>query len=261
MRNTHVSRLVIGAVLVLFVSCLALEFERGPRHGWWAGLGPVLPHDSFPADCRSCHLPESWTDLVPEFAFDHEARTGVPLAGAHASAQCLRCHNDRGPVDVFASQGCVGCHEDVHLGQLGDGCTKCHTERTWQPVGQIALHDRTRFPLVGIHASVSCRRCHPGSEVGVFLPQDTECVSCHAKDLAGANNPDHLALGFVNRCDSCHRPTYWRDAELDVDFASAASAEPSVLFVAEVCERESSGHARATARPVSVTQVLDITGR
>lgn len=228
------AKLAMFAVVAALGACLAIDVGRGgPRHGWWAQLGPVIPHESFPADCRSCHVPENWHTLVSDFEFDHEALTGVALNGAHNQALCLRCHNDRGPVTTFAERGCMGCHEDLHKGTLGSRCDECHTESTWQPVGQIALHDRTRFPLVGVHASVSCRRCHPGAEVGVFLPQDNECISCHASDLARANNPDHLALGFVNRCDSCHKPTFWNDAELDLNFqASAASETAAPSFAA-----------------------------
>jgi hypothetical protein len=52
------------------------------------------------------------------------------------------------PVATFAKQGCGGCHEDVHTGQLGNDCTRCHQEQTWSPVGQIALHQQTRFQAI-----------------------------------------------------------------------------------------------------------------
>lgn len=204
----------IAIASYVVIACLAVDSDRGRRHGWRAGLGVVVPHDTFPADCTLCHVGGNWQTLSPDFAFDHGAETGVPLVGAHERAQCLRCHNDRGPVAEFAARGCAGCHEDVHQAQLGPDCTKCHGEITWNPFGQIELHDRTRFPLVGVHAATSCRRCHVGAEVGRFVPTDTECVTCHRDDLAGANNPNHLALGFVQRCDRCHQPTDWNQAEL-----------------------------------------------
>ena len=134
---------------ILALACVSSGPGAAQRHRWWAGLGPVLPHDSFPADCQLCHLGENWNALRSNFSFDHERETGVPLVGAHQRAQCLRCHNDRGPVATFVAQGCVGCHEDVHFGELGASCTSCHKQITWQPVGQIERHNRTRFPLVG----------------------------------------------------------------------------------------------------------------
>ena len=109
------------AYFALIAACTTLTPgpSRAGRHRWWAALGPVIPHDTFPADCTLCHLGSEWQELVPDFEFDHAAETGVPLTGAHAEARCLRCHNDRGPVDAFVRQGCAGCHEDIHRGTLG----------------------------------------------------------------------------------------------------------------------------------------------
>jgi hypothetical protein len=200
------------ALASLAAACALAPRESAERHRWWSGLGPVLPHDSFPADCTLCHLPQSWNRLRSDFDFDHEAETGIPLRGAHEGALCLRCHNDRGPVADFWAQGCQGCHEDVHLGELGPRCASCHDERSFVPAGQFELHYRTRFPLVGAHAQTACRRCHPGTEVGRFRPVDVACASCHQADLARTTN--HVGLGWVDRCDRCHMPTAWKQAEI-----------------------------------------------
>lgn len=202
------------AIAALIAACAIQRGTYPERHRWWSGRGPVLPHDSFPADCSLCHEGEGWQSLRADFSFDHEGETGVPLNGAHAQAQCLRCHNDRGLVAVFADQGCAGCHEDIHWGQLGPDCTDCHQEQTWQPSDQIARHSSTRFPLIGSHIVTACFRCHPGAEVGKFVPTSIECVTCHRADLANANNPNHIALGWVDNCNDCHMPTTWQQAEL-----------------------------------------------
>lgn len=206
------SLLLFAAVSSLVWACVSTGPRNVRQHGWWRGLGPVLPHESFPADCQTCHVGREWQVLRDEFSFDHEAETGVALTGAHTTAQCLRCHNDRGPVADFAAQGCAGCHEDIHFGLLGPDCTSCHTEQTWQPVGQVARHNQTRFPLSGIHAAVACFRCHPGAEVGKFVPTTSECVACHADDLARALLPPHVGLGWVDNCQRCHIPTDWKQA-------------------------------------------------
>lgn len=198
-----------GLLLLLAVACAVQRPTSVSQHRWWVGLGPVLPHDSFPADCTMCHVGDKWNTLVEDFEFDHERETGFALYGAHDQAQCLRCHNDRGPVATFQARGCAGCHEDVHLGDLGTNCDSCHEQDTWYPEGQIEQHNQTRFPLIGVHAATSCRRCHIGGEVGNFLPLDTECVTCHADDLANAQNPNHILLGLLNNCDRCHIPTDW----------------------------------------------------
>ncbi len=202
-------RLAVIATLLLLVLACAMQDRSGQLHRWWSGLGPVVPHDNFPSDCTLCHVGQGWNTLTPELNFDHEKETGVPLYGAHARADCLRCHNDRGPVSTFQQQGCGGCHVDEHFGKLGSECTTCHGQRTWLPVGQIERHARTRFPLGGAHVSVACHRCHSGALAGNFLPADTECVSCHYNDMVNAVNPPHFALGFVDNCQRCHMPTRW----------------------------------------------------
>jgi hypothetical protein len=200
----------LAAVLVLFaLSCAVASQRSGAPHSWWSERGPVVPHESFPADCSLCHEGEGWRSIRKDFVFDHEAQTGVKLDGAHRSAECLRCHNDRGPVALFAARGCAGCHENVHRGQLGDNCESCHTQVNWRPNEAIAAHNRTRFPLVGAHAVAGCWRCHPGAQSGNFARADTSCVACHAKDLARAANPDHVAQGWVDACEQCHLPTQW----------------------------------------------------
>ncbi len=203
--------LALGLALATTLAC-ALQREDVAPNGWWEGYGPVIPHDRFPADCGLCHTGQGWQEVREDFEFDHEAETGFALVGPHARAQCLRCHNDRGPAADFAAQGCGGCHEDVHLGQLGPSCEDCHELPSWRPQGQIAAHQQTRFPLVGAHASTTCRACHQGAEIGVFVPTDTECLSCHAADLARATSPDHATQGWTGRCDECHIPTGWRGA-------------------------------------------------
>ncbi len=210
-------RLPVFALALVFLAAACALNRRVfvPQHSWWRGLGPVVPHESFPAECGTCHIGNTWQSIRKDFSFDHGTETGVELAGAHAQAKCLRCHNDRGPVETFAQRGCVGCHEDIHVGQLGNDCTSCHVETSWYPSGQIAMHNRTRFPLVGVHAATSCRRCHPGAEVGRFGHTDPECLTCHQRDLLNANNPNHIGLGWVDNCDRCHLPTDWNQAEVD----------------------------------------------
>lgn len=191
--------------VVLFWACAAPQQQQG----WELSRGPVVPHDTFPSDCSLCHTTGSWTVLRDDFSFDHEAETGVALVGAHDDAQCLRCHNDRGPVGRFAARGCAGCHEDFHDGSLGPVCQACHVETDWEPRGVVAEHASTRFPLVGAHAVAQCFQCHPGSEAGIYQPTPTSCESCHQDDLDSATSPDHRSLGWVANCQDCHRPTSW----------------------------------------------------
>lgn len=210
----HVARrLALAFALALLVlACAVAARDRGPKvppQQWNTRRGPVVPHDTFPRDCSLCHAGSSWNSIRADFTFDHGKETGVVLEGAHATAECLRCHNDRGPVADFASRGCIGCHADTHRGKLGSNCASCHDATGWSVKAEVARHNRTRFPLVGAHVAVECSRCHPGSEVGNFDRASTQCSDCHAADLARATNPDHVAQGWVTDCQRCHIPTSW----------------------------------------------------
>src|SRR5690606_30415845 len=71
--------LAAGALLLLGIACALPGPHSMERHRWWAGLGPVLPHASFPAECSLCHVGAGWNELRADFSFDHAERTGVPL--------------------------------------------------------------------------------------------------------------------------------------------------------------------------------------
>ena len=65
-------RLVLFFAIGALIAACALNSPRGvEQHRWWSGLGPVLPHTSFPADCKLCHQGTGWNEFVIGFAFDH----------------------------------------------------------------------------------------------------------------------------------------------------------------------------------------------
>jgi len=206
--KSNAGKAVVAALLLATLSITCGTFRKGAQH-WDDKWGPLVPHDSFPGDCDLCHLPDGWSSIRPDFSFDHEAETGHALEGAHARAACLRCHNDFGPVAMYAERGCVGCHADVHEAQMGRDCLRCHTESSWRATGLVAEHARTRFPLVGRHVAAACVSCHPQSPAGEFRGAPIRCEQCHAADLARAVNPDHQAQGWTTRCERCHTPAAW----------------------------------------------------
>lgn len=213
MNTLRLHRLLVALTAALAaVACTVVAPQQGALHRWWSGFGLVVPHESFPADCSTCHVGAAWNEIAADFEFDHEARTGVALHGGHATAHCLRCHNDRGPVATFAAQGCVGCHADVHQAELGPDCGRCHDETTWRVPTARTAHLHTRFPLTGAHVQVACHRCHAGATIANFRPTDPDCASCHHDDMTRTTNPPHQGLGWVDRCDRCHMPTSWRPA-------------------------------------------------
>lgn len=210
-------KFVAGAMLLsLWAACSTFV----PRHGWSPQLGPVVPHDTFPANCSLCHVSRDWHTLRDDFEFDHAAQTGVPLIGAHADAACVRCHNDRGPVKRFAARGCAGCHEDVHRAKHGPNCTDCHNQNTWQPRQMVIHHNRTRFPLVGAHVATACIECHSGANTGNFTGQNPACATCHLPEYQRTTHPDHAAAGFSTQCQTCHNPVGWTGGAITAHPAS-----------------------------------------
>jgi hypothetical protein len=86
-------------------------------------------HGSLGSDCAKCHTPNGWNI----WEFDHGKQTGFTLAGAHRKLTCAQCH--RQPADqVKLDTTCVACHrqDDVHLGQFGVQCQRCHTTTTFK---------------------------------------------------------------------------------------------------------------------------------
>jgi hypothetical protein len=80
-------------------------------------------------DCAACHSPNGWN----LWDFDHGAKTHFPLTGAHKPLRCSDCHvKPAGQVKL--STDCGACHQgdDVHAGQFGRNCERCHTTITFR---------------------------------------------------------------------------------------------------------------------------------
>ena len=180
--------------------------------------------------CKDCHDEKGWK---PAPKFSH-ARTSFPLEGKHADVECIGCHKrEKDPKSsrahfpaplsgVFsrfkpvANAKCTDCHKDPHKNRFGQKCESCHGLEGWLVLkgvgGQRAFHDKTRFPLRGAHAEVSCKSCHgpfPGKKA-VFkgLVFDT-CTACHVDAHLGQLTK---AGDSYTACDRCHtvqgfRPT------------------------------------------------------
>ena len=84
---------------------------------------------SLGSDCEACHSPNGWN----LWNFDHDKATHFALTGAHAKAACEGCHKQP-PHVAKPAQDCAACHgaEDVHLGQYGQQCQRCHVTTTFK---------------------------------------------------------------------------------------------------------------------------------
>ena len=161
-------------------------------------------------DCTPCHSTDQWKGV----AVDH-AKTRFQLTGKHAAVACVRCHfseDDSGArvaaatansfvrFRPLAHAACVDCHTDVHKGQYGADCTRCHSTVGWASIAMGAFdHDKTRYPLRGLHRSVDCAKCHTTGDFKrriAFI----QCMDCHSDRHSG----QFAKSASKGACDACH---------------------------------------------------------
>ena len=183
--------------------------------------------------CYKCHDTSSWQQRAQP-NFNHNKETDFKqIVGKHAETECFRCHQTKAWSPL--AKNCVNCHKDPHGGRFGTTCETCHNAKAWTTVSAGAMtksskgkspgagiaagatvpvpggsskkaaveapaapvfdHDKTAFPLLGKHQTVSCKGCH-GNKIGKVKKNFKDCVGCHADPHKGMFKP---AL-----CSSCH---------------------------------------------------------
>jgi len=169
-------------------------------------------------DCSACHTPDSWKSVTASAdgaGFDH-ATTGFPLTARHRDVSCAGCHGGERQV----TRQCVGCHQDVHAGQLGAACDGCHSSASWQATSAFARHRQTRLPLTGMHALVDCRDCHQRTGDRTWTSVAADCFACHEAEYRRPDlHPLHVGVAgdpntppLSRDCAQCHRAIAWSPA-------------------------------------------------
>jgi hypothetical protein len=160
--------------------------------------------ESFGTKCESCHKEKDWKEI----SFDHTRDTKYVLNGKHEKVKCIACHTGK-LYQQKLSQDCISCHtkDDVHKGKLGKLCASCHNEKDWKDAKFD--HGRARFPLLGLHQKVECKKCH---QTQLFRDAPSDCFSCHKKD---DDKIHKRRLG--NKCESCHNARSWKAWDFDHD--------------------------------------------
>lgn len=145
--------------------------------------------------CKECHSVKGWE----KSKYDHDKETDFKLKGSHKELTCHACHRGK-PEEEELATDCFSCHQqdDIHIGQQGKNCQRCHNNETWLSDIQFD-HDLSRFPLIGLHSTTPCEECHLSS---AFKGAATVCISCHKQ-----NDEHEKALGI--KCESCHNPNSW----------------------------------------------------
>jgi len=186
-------------------------------------------------ECTSCHQDHNgrkaelsdWGGTKKKL--DHK-RTGWPLKGKHAAAECGACHRallvqqaklktrlKKNAESTFLGLGtqCTSCHFDEHRGQLGKKCGSCHDEKSFAPAS--GFEHKESWKLRGAHARIECKECHPSkadtARSKVLPPARADgyahydigkpkyCTTCHRDVHHGK---------FGRRCERCHDETSWR---------------------------------------------------
>jgi len=112
------------------------------------------PHGKdFVMDCSDCHTTEGWKVDLKKINFNHD-QTKFKLEGQHRQVNCKTCHKSL----VFTGLGteCISCHTDIHYQTVGPECSRCHTPKSWIVENITAIHQVSRFPLVGPHVTADC---------------------------------------------------------------------------------------------------------
>jgi hypothetical protein len=181
--------------------------------------------------CERCHTFQGWQD-VSKISFVHQ-ESRFPLLGRHQHVGCDNCHAQQGTMQfVNLPLQCGVCHRQDYDATTNPNhrqagfslrCEQCHSSMItgWATVGTGGLgafdHSRTRFPLLGAHASTTCDQCHANNR---FAGTPTDCFSCHQTDFQSASNPNHVAGNFSQNCQICHQNTAWRPANFDHNLTS-----------------------------------------
>jgi hypothetical protein len=153
--------------------------------------------------CDTCHDPRGWAKA----AFDHTKETDWPLKGRHEDVPCAACHKGDA-YDEDLDTACHACHapDDVHAGEQGERCERCHDEHGWGRKVRFE-HGATRFPLIGMHAAAPCEACHLSAR---FQAAPVACDACHAAD-------DEHEGRLGTDCGLCHNPNGWALWRFDHD--------------------------------------------
>jgi len=157
-------------------------------------------HARVTSECPYCHSEHhgrtnNLINLDVE-TFDHSL-TGWPLEGKHAILTCKACH-EMGSYLLYKT-GCIDCHEDFHLGQLGFKCDECHHKKDFH-ISDYQHAESEKSPKAK-HLSLPCTECHRmeyghyPSKTGVttkYKGADFSCTRCHEDAHEGENGTDCL---------------------------------------------------------------------
>ena len=155
--------------------------------------------------CQTCHSEKDWDKVH----FDHNKKTKFKINGKHKDVACDSCHTHK-KGSIFTKKNhpkktCNSCHknDDVHRGQNGTKCNKCHSETEWKK-SKFDHNRDTKFKIKGKHKPLKCVACHPSGKKkkGKKKKLSMDCYSCHKLDDTHKGQQGKL-------CNDCHSEQGW----------------------------------------------------
>lgn len=233
--------------------CLACHVELKNRLD--AGKGYHTASSVRSKECIACHFEHKGRNFKMvkweggKESFNHDL-TGYKLSGKHKTDKCEKCHKPEQIVTPLVrkqagvsvslrtthlglTQECGTCHFDEHRKQLDAKCDQCHDFENWKESTKKKFdHEKTKYPLVGLHQKVECIKCHIAKEDPQKKPDGTidkdfvnykkmefdNCTPCH-------NDPHQNKFG--QNCAKCHDPFGWTHVVM-TDFDHSKSKYPLV---------------------------------
>ncbi len=129
------------------------------------GAPPVIPHEQFTADCRSCHTPEGLEIAGVGYAppMPHGNTSGMS-----AISRCRQCHIYSEADDLFVENGFIGLRQDLR-----------HGRRLNDEAPPVMPHPT--------HMRENCLACHSGpaarEEIRTPHPERPLCRQCHVEEV------------------------------------------------------------------------------
>ncbi len=185
-------------------------------------------------DCGSCH---NSVKFKPAALFNHD-KAKFKLTGAHVKVECLKCHvkeklngKDFQKFVGLQFKNCTPCHQDVHKGQFGSNCEKCHNVESFKTVSRNSFdHSKTRYPLEGAHIRVACADCH-GKDL-LSKPKFAKCIDCH-KD---AHFGEFTVNNVLRDCKECHSIVSFKLTMYTIDEHNKTKFQLTGAHLAVVCQ-------------------------
>ncbi len=170
------------------------------------------------AVCLNCHSEPGLNGFIGEKVrgveqvvahFSGNFKVPIQIVRRIKNDQCLACHNETRNITDKTIEAKHALHMDKSV-----LCADCHSRLVHNQSGQPrvitlaqceACHKaHISFKLAGVHANLSCEKCHPGDKYSGVSPS---CESCHKVPA------NHIPVS--GNCDKCHTTARWKPATFD----------------------------------------------